>query len=181
MNFSKILRNGLLVLLATISITSCKNETVHEPLAEHLALENAEKQLTDNLKMYESIWLDVINKREIDRINETSFDAEVVLVSSPENIVGIQAVKDFYQNYLTGFSDMTITYLDVFGQGNKIVKHWRFEGTHTGSFFGIPASGKMVNITGVTLVEMKDGKIAKEENFLDNLAFYQQLGILPTE
>ena len=177
MNLTKIFRNALLVLLVTLSITSCKNE----PSAEHLALENAETQLTDNLKMYESIWLDVINKREIDRINETSFDAEVVLVSSPENIVGIQAVKDFYQNYLTGFSDMTITYLDVFGQGNKIVKHWRFEGTHTGSFFGIPASGKMVNITGVTLVEMKDGKIAKEENFLDNLAFYQQLGILPTE
>mgnify|MGYP000633594753 FL=1 len=48
---------------------------------------------------------------------------------------------------------------DVFGQGDKIVKHWNFKGTHSGDFFGIPATGKSVNVEGVTLVKMKDGKI----------------------
>ena len=50
--------------------------------------------------------------------------------------------------------------VDAFGQGNKIVKHWNFKGTHTGDFFGISATGKTVDIAGVTLVKMKDGKIA---------------------
>jgi len=28
-------------------------------------------------------------------------------------------------------------------------------------------------------VKMKDGKIAQEQDFLDNLEFYQQLGLMP--
>lgn len=48
-------------------------------------------------------------------------------------------------------------------------------------FFGIPASGRKVDIDGVTLVKMKDRKIAQEQDFLDNLSFYQQLGLIPVE
>jgi len=28
---------------------------------------------------------------------------------------------------------------------------------------------------------MKDGKIAQEQDFMDNLSFYQQLGLIPEE
>ena len=89
--------------------------------------------------MYETVWNDIINKREIDKINETNFDSNITLITAPENVIGIQGFKDYYQNYLTGFSDVTFTIVDVFGQGDKIVKHWNFKGTHTGEFFGIPA------------------------------------------
>jgi len=70
------------------------------------------------------------------------------------------------------------TIVDLFGQGDKIVKHWNFSGNHTGDFFGIPASGKSVNIDGVTLVKMINGKIAQEQDFMDNMVFMQQLGLL---
>ena len=63
--------------------------------------------------------------------------------------------------------------------GNKLVKHWNFKGTHTGRFFGIPATNKKVDIDGVTLVRMENGKIAEERDFLDNLEFMQQLGLIP--
>lgn len=181
MKLTKNFLSGIFILLLSLSIVSCKNETINEPSAEHLQLEKAGKQLTDNLRMYETVWDDIINKREIDKINETNFDENITLITAPENVVGIQAFKDYYQNYLTGFSDVTFTIVDVFGQGDKIVKHWNFKGTQTGEFFGIPASGKEVDIDGVTLVKMKDGKIAQEQDFLDNLSFYQQLGLIPTE
>jgi predicted ester cyclase len=82
---------------------------------------------------------------------------------------------------LSGFSDAKFKIIDVFGQGDKIVKHWNFKGTHDGEFFGIPASGRPVDISGTTLVKMKEGKIVQEQDFLDNLDFYQQLGLMPTE
>ena len=169
---------GIFVLLLSISMLSCKNETVNEPSAEHLELERADKQLADNLKMYETVWDKVINDRQIDFINETYFDKNVTAVIEPENIVGIEGFKEYYNNYLTGFSDAEFTIIDAFGQGDKIVKHWNFKGTHDGEFFGIPASGKKVDISGTTLVKMKDGKIAQEQDFMDNLAFYQQLGLM---
>ena len=95
--------------------------------------------------------------------------------------MGIEGFKDYYNNFLIRFSNISFTMVDVFGQGDKIVKHWNFKGTHTGDFFGIPATGNEVDIDGVTLVIMKDGKIAQEQDFMDNLSFYQQLGLIPVE
>lgn len=162
-------------LLLSVTLTSCENE----PSAECVQLRTANKQLAANLKMYEATWDEIINKRRIDQINETNFDKNITLITSPENIVGIEAFKAYYNNYLTGFSNVTFTIVDAFGQGEKIVKHWNFKGTHTGEFFGIPATGKEVNVEGVTLVRMKDGKIAQEHDFFDNLEFMQQLGLIP--
>jgi steroid delta-isomerase-like uncharacterized protein len=164
-------------LCLIVLITGCQNK----PSQECIELKKANEQLTANLKMYEAVWNDIINKRDIEKINETSFDKNITLITSPENVVGIQGFKDYYKNYLTGFSDVTFTIVDAFGQGDKIVKHWNFKGKHTGEFFGIPATGKEVNVYGVTLVVMKDGKIAQEQDFLDNLEFMQQLGIIPRQ
>ena len=159
----------------SMSLTSCKNG----PSEECAQLEKANKQLIANLKMYETTWNEIINNRKIEMINDSNFDANITLVTRPENIVGINDFKDYYNNYLVGFSNVTFTISDIFGQGDKIVKHWNFKGTHTGDFFGIPATGKEVNVDGVTLVTMKDGKILQEQDFFDNLEFMQQLGLIP--
>jgi hypothetical protein len=130
-----------------------------------------------DLEMYTQVWDNIINKRQIEQINNTYFDENVVLVTSPENSVGIAGMKAYYQNYLTGFSDITFTVQNVFGQGDQLVKHWNFKGKHTGNFFGIPPTGKNIDVQGVTLVKMKDGKIAQEEDFMDNTVLMQQLGL----
>lgn len=130
-----------------------------------------------DIKMYTQVWDNIINKGQINQINNTNFDTNITLVASPENIVGIESFKAYYQNFLTGFTEIQFTIVDVFGQGDKIAKHWNFKGKHTGNFFGIPATGKTLNIDGVTLVKMKNGKIAQEQDFMDNVVFMQQLGL----
>jgi predicted ester cyclase len=60
---------------------------------------------------------------------------------------------------LTGFSDAKFTMIAVYGQGDLITKHWRFQGTHDGKLFGILASNNKVDLYGVALVVMKDGKV----------------------
>jgi len=133
-----------------------------------------ESNIKKDIKMYSQVWDEIINQGKIGEINSKNFDANITLISNPENIVGIEGFKAYYQNYLTGFSEVNFTINDVFGQGNRIVKHWNFKGTHTGVFFGIPPTGKSVNVDGVTLVKMKNGKI----DFMDNMVFLQQLALL---
>jgi ketosteroid isomerase-like protein len=82
---------------------------------------------------------------------------------------GIEDFKKAFNYYLTTFSDIKFTFIDVWGHGDKLVKHWNFKGTHT-------ATGKPMNLSGVTLVKMKDGKIIEEQDFDDNLSYNQQLG-----
>ena len=112
-------------------------------------------------------------------INSSSFDEGVTAVATSNgNVVGLENFKNYYNNYIVGFSDAQFTIIDAFGQGNKIVKHWNFKGTHDGEFFGVPATGKKVDVSGVTLVKMKNGKIFSEQDFMDFLDFYTQLGLM---
>ena len=156
------MKTTILTLFTTVLLfTSCVNQQVEK-----------------NIKMYSNVWDEIINNGKLDLFNDTNFDPNITLIMSPENVVGIEATKDFYANYLTGFSNIEFTIVDVFGQDDKIVKHWNFKGTHSGDFFGIPPTGKSVDLDGTTLVKMKDGKIAEEQDFMDNMLFMQQLGIL---
>lgn len=132
-----------------------------------------------NIKMYTHVWDEIINKGKLGMFNDSNFTKNVVMHASPADVVGIDSAKAYYANYLTGFSNIIFTIKDVFGQGDKLVKHWNFKGTHTGVFFGIPATGKQLNLDGVTLVRMENGKIAAEQDFFDNLEFSQQLGLIP--
>lgn len=130
-----------------------------------------------NIKMYTHTWDEIINQGKLDMFNDSNFTKDVVMHVHPD-IVGIDSAKAYYANYVNGFSDIKFTIIDVFGQGNKLVKHWRFQGKHTGTAFGIPATGKDVDVQGVTLVKMRDGKIAEEEDFFDNYEFMKQLGLI---
>jgi hypothetical protein len=150
-----------LISILLIGLNSCENAKVEK-----------------NIKMYSNTWDEIINTGNLDLINDTNFTDDVTLVTIPENIVGIDGFKDYYSNFVTGFSDVKFTIVDVFGQGDKLVKHWNFKGTNSGDFFGMPATGKTIDVDGVTLVKMKDGKIAQEQDFMDNMVFLQQLGIV---
>jgi steroid delta-isomerase-like uncharacterized protein len=143
------------------------------------ACDNPNKQVEANIAMYTSVWDEIINDGKLDLINDTNFDPEITLIYSPENVVGIDAFKEYYSNFTTGFSDAEFSIVDIFGQGDKLVKHWRFKGTHSGDFFGIPPTGKTIDIEGTTIAVMKNGRITQEQDFMDNLAFMSQLGIDP--
>jgi|TARA_B100000530_G_scaffold142175_1_gene88962 steroid delta-isomerase-like uncharacterized protein len=172
-NYLKLFK-GCAMLFVSLLLLGCNN-----PSEKQLELELAQSTLEKNITMYETVWNKVINDREIDLINEDSFDKDVAaLATSGGDIIGLENFKNYYNNYLTGFSDAEFTIVDIFGQGDKMVKHWNFKGTHDGDFFGVPATGKSVDISGTTLIKMKDGKIAAEQDYMDFLGFYTQLGLL---
>jgi steroid delta-isomerase-like uncharacterized protein len=154
-------------------VMSCSNPQVET------AKQTAVDTVAANIKMYSHVWDEIINKKKLEMFNDSNFTKNVAMHTSPTDVVGIDSARAYYANYLTGFSDITFTVKDVFGMDNKLVKHWNFKGTHTGMFFGIPATNKKVDIDGVTLVRMEDGKIAEERDFVDNLEFMQQLGLIP--
>ena len=163
-----------IVLLLSFIILSCSQQPSQE--CQTLALENT--NLNKNIVTYVAAWEAVFEKRDINLINTDSFDLQATVVTAQGDVEGIDAFRAYYNNYLTGFSDAEFKFIDVFGQGDKIVKHWNFKGTHDGELFGIPATNNKVDLSGTTLVWMKDGKVIKEQDFFDNHSFLTQLGLL---
>ena len=173
MKNNKNLLYGIVPIVLLAITTSCGSPSTNNN-TEALRAMDAKVKLERDLAMYEDTW-DRFLKGETDIVNEDRFQKDVVVVTAEGNLVGIEACKNYYMNYLTGFSDIEFTILEAIGQGDKLVKHWNFKGKHTGDFFGMPASGNMLNLSGTTLVTMKDGKIAKEQDFFDVMSMVTQL------
>ena len=137
-----------------------------------------DQQTKKDIELYTHTWDEIFNNRNLEYFNEDNFDKNITLIMAPENIVGIDAVKEYYNHFLNGFSDIEFTMKNVFGQNDNLVKHWNFKGTHTGDFFGIPATGNKVDLDGTTIIKMKNGKIAQEQDFFDNMALMSQLRLV---
>ena len=76
---------------------------------------------------------------------------------------------------LAAIPDLRSTILDQVAEENKVFTRWVFEGTHTGSFFGAPASGKPIRLEAVTIDVVKDGQIVEHDIVADFTPFMQQL------
>ena len=166
---------NLIILSITLLLFSGCNQTINE---ECEALSKTNAQTEKNIEIYKTAWLAFFETRDSSAINTDSFDEQVTAITAEGNITGIEAFRDYYNNYLTGFSDAEFNFIDIFGEGDKIVKHWNFKGTHDGDLFGIPPTNKKVDISGTTIVFMKDGRILQEQDFFDNYSFLMQLGLL---
>ena len=56
---------------------------------------------------------------------------------------------------------------------------WTCTGTHRGEFQGILPTGKRIEITGLALARIENGKVVEERVYFDRLAMLEQLGVAP--
>ena len=158
----------IFLLTFLIFAASCNNQSKKNKESDSAI------QLERDLEMYQNVWNSFL-AGDTSVVNDKNFTEDIIIVTSEGNLVGIEACLDYYTNYLTGFSDIEWTIVDAFGQGNKLIKHWNFKGKHTGTFFGIPATGNLLNLSGTTIVTMRDGRISKEHDFFDMKSMLDQL------
>lgn len=157
-----------LLFIFLIFASGCNNQSKEKKESNSII------QLERDLEMYKNVWNSFL-AGDTSVVNDKNFTEDIIIVTSEGDLVGIEACLEYYSNYLTGFSDIEWTIIDAFGQGNKLTKHWNFKGKHTGNFFGIPASGNKLNLSGTTIVTMRDGRIAKEHDFFDMKSMLDQL------
>ncbi len=137
--------------------------------------DNSNKQVEDNIKMYTHVWDEILNKGNIDMI-DTHFAEDYVNKTVTSTVNGQTEAKEFFGAFLTGFSDINFVVDEIFGTGDRLVKRWTFNGTHTGEFAGIPPTGNKISLKGVSVSRIVDGKIKEELDYMDDLGFMEQLG-----
>ena len=96
--------------------------------------------------------------------------------SGEEMVPGPEGVKRVNERFLRAFTDIRVTIEDQVAEDDKVVTRWSAEGTHSGEFMGIPATGKRVRATGIEIHVIRDGRIAAEWGESDELGLLSQLG-----
>ena len=64
-------------------------------------------------------------------------------------------------------------------EGDKVVHRYTFRATHQGDFMGVPATGKVVTVTGIYISRFAGGKCVEDWFSGDLLGLMQQLGAIP--
>ena len=79
--------------------------------------------------------------------------------------------------YFNAFPDLNQTIEELVASGDKVAVRFIARGTHKGDFQGIPATGNKMELSGIVILHIKDGKIIEERQDTDSLGFMMQLGM----
>jgi steroid delta-isomerase-like uncharacterized protein len=80
---------------------------------------------------------------------------------------------------VSAFPDAKYSSDDIIGEGDKVVSRYHFTGTHKGTYQGVPASGKKVNLEGIAIFRLSNGKLVEMWAVNDSLGMMQQIGAIP--
>lgn len=92
---------------------------------------------------------------------------------------GAEAVKAIVLPVREAFPDLHHTIHELVAEDDLVAVRWTMKGTHRGAFSGLPATGKPVAFSAISIYRFKDGKIAELWAQVDRLGLLQQLGAVP--
>ena len=93
--------------------------------------------------------------------------------------MGPDALIGLIRAWRTAFPDGYMSIEDLVVEGDLVGVRNSWHGTHTGEFYGIPASGKRVDVTSIGLDRVVDGQVVEGWGEMDMVGMMQQLGALP--
>ena len=131
----------------------------------------------ENKALAQRSW-EIVNQRDPDTIQEFYAD-DLVWHEPDQDVHGSEEAKRFLALYFRAFPNLTHTVEDVIAEGDKVVTRYTIRGTHQGETeeFG-PPTGKHLELEGITIHRIEDGKIVEEWERYDNLSVLQQLGLV---
>jgi len=94
---------------------------------------------------------------------------------------GQQVGPDFLAQFRIGFPDLRSHEDALLGDGDLIAIRWTITGTHTGTFFGVAPTGRAIQVAGMDLLRVADGKLVEHWGGVGDQMddFLSQIGAQP--
>ena len=89
---------------------------------------------------------------------------------------GREGFRQFIGGFWQAFPDVTSTDKEMVIEGDKIAVLYVMRATHEGAFMGIPATGKRVEVKGLSVYRIENKQIAEEWAHPDLMSLMQQIG-----
>jgi len=100
--------------------------------------------------------------------------------SETGEIRGAETIKGEIEFFRNAFPDFYWRVDDQIAEGDRVTTRYTLGGTHQGEFFGVPGTGKRIEITGINIDRFDEGgKLVEEWPEYDLLGAMQQMGAVP--
>jgi len=88
---------------------------------------------------------------------------------------GREGQRHTCQMVVNGLSNRSTLRDEFLAVGDTVVENWVFQGTHTGEFLGVPATGKQLQVRGIEIWRLANGKIVERWGVVDAAGVMEQL------
>jgi steroid delta-isomerase-like uncharacterized protein len=120
------------------------------------------------------------NAHDLERTVEfyaSDFEGTDVAQATPQR--GPDGIRQTMSRYFQAFPDLYFEVETLIVQAEHAVLAWTAYGTHEGKLMNIPPTGRSVQIKGVSLLIISDGKIRQASYVWDVAGLLRHLGLLP--
>lgn len=93
--------------------------------------------------------------------------------------IGIDELEAEGNDIVAAFPDVTVTFEDAFGAGDRLVVRHTITGTHRREWMGIPPTEKIFRMSATDIYRFENGKVAEEWAQPDIFGVLRQLGVIP--
>jgi steroid delta-isomerase-like uncharacterized protein len=136
--------------------------------------------IAENKTIARRFYEEAFNQQDF-AVCDEHFAADFVLdfPAGPGTLHGLPGIKHAVTTFLSAFPDTSMTIEDMIAEGDKVVVHWTYRGTHHGELMGIPPTGQPIAFNGTDILRFADGKLVEIRVRGGMLVLLRQLGMGP--
>jgi steroid delta-isomerase-like uncharacterized protein len=131
--------------------------------------------VADNRTLVRRYFEEVLNRGDF-AVADALLSADIVFRNPPIVARGTSEFKRAIGDVRAAFPDLRFEIEDELVDGDKVATRWRVMGTQRGAFFGHPASGKRIDVTGMNIFRIAGGRIHEIWVNMDRWGEAEQLG-----
>ena len=136
-------------------------------------------EITNHLPLIHTL-LAAVNDHDAGRVAQLhTADYEGLDVSRALRFSGPKGARAALDEWLRAFPDLQMSTREVCVQPAQTAFFWTTAGTHRGVFLSVPPTGRHVEVCGVSLLMMEDGKIRRGVHLWDMAGLLRSMKLLP--
>ena len=121
----------------------------------------------------------MVNEQDHEVLSEIFADEFVVhFHGGREEVHGLDEFEEYLQSTYDAFPDLTITFEDMVAEGDMVTVRYTGTGTHEGEYEGIEPTGEKVDVAGMRIARVEDGKIVEAWGQRDDIGVLAQMGVV---
>lgn len=121
---------------------------------------------------------ELFSEGRIELVDELLHPEYVNASPSPGLPPGREGVRVVVRALRAAFPDLRYRIEDLVVGAESVAVRTTMRGTHRGEFFGMPATGRNVEVPQITIERFREGRIAHHTRVTDELGLMKQLGLL---